>query len=160
MSTPADAHEHGTDVCEFCGHVPLNGECCRAGALARASRMTPEDAENLWEQGLIPNGHADGDVSHPRYCLNIHGEAICDGPQGHDDGCTFTPAWMLVRRLEDHLFALARYAGETINELRALREASDAVAEAARHQRGFVGMSLSQETIDALARLDEVRRDA
>jgi hypothetical protein len=60
-----------------------------------------------------------------RYCLNVREDMLCDGPQGHDGGCTFTPAWELCRRLDDQLIALVRYAGGTTNELWASRDAID-----------------------------------
>lgn len=56
-----------------------------------------------------------------RYCLNVHGEMLCDGPQGHEGGCRFTLAWELVRRIEDDYLSLVAYAGDTTNELRDAR---------------------------------------
>lgn len=38
-----------------------------------------------------------------RRCLAVNGTMLCDGPQGHDDGCTFVPSWELVRRIEDEV---------------------------------------------------------
>jgi hypothetical protein len=38
-----------------------------------------------------------------RHCLYVHGDMLCDGPQGHDGGCQFVESWELVRRLEDEM---------------------------------------------------------
>lgn len=60
-----------------------------------------------------------------RYCLNVHGEMLCDGPKDHDGGCTFVLGWELVRRLEDDFLSLVRYSGDTTNELRETRDDRD-----------------------------------
>lgn len=56
---------------------------------------------------------------------------LCDGPQHHEGGCTFTQGWQLARKLEDELASIAGYAGDTTNELRETRERVEA-AEAER----------------------------
>lgn len=38
-----------------------------------------------------------------RYCLNVHEDLLCNGPQGHDGGCVFVLGWNLARELEDEL---------------------------------------------------------
>ncbi len=60
-----------------------------------------------------------------RYCLNVHGDMLCNGPQGHEGGCVFEPGWMLARRIEDDCLSIAAYAGDTTNELRETREDRD-----------------------------------
>lgn len=57
-----------------------------------------------------------------RLCLNVCGDMLCDGPKGHDDGCTFTPAVKIARQLEDQIISLARYVVDTTDELRELRD--------------------------------------
>lgn len=51
---------------------------------------------------------------------------LCDGPQHHEGGCTFTQGWQLARKLEDELASIAGYAGDTTNELRETRERVEA----------------------------------
>ena len=88
-----------------------------------------------------------------RYCLNVHGETLCDGPQGHDGGCTFTQAWQLVRRIEDDFLSLVAYAGDTTNELRDIRESVLAAAQQVRRE-GYTALAerLEQTADDAATR--------
>lgn len=73
-----------------------------------------------------------------RYCLNVHGVMLCDGPQHHEGGCTFTQGWQLARKLEDELASIAGYAGDTTNELRETRERAEAAeARCARLQQAL-----------------------
>lgn len=59
-------------------------------------------AENADRMVAIARRRTDaGDGAMIRHCLAVHGDMVCDGPQGHDGGCIFTPAWELIRRLED-----------------------------------------------------------
>ena len=88
-----------------------------------------------------------------RYCLNVHDEMLCDGPQDHDGGCTFTAAWQLVRRIEDDFLSLVAYSGDTTNELRAIRESVFAAAQQVRRE-GYTALAerLEQTIEDAEAR--------
>lgn len=67
-----------------------------------------------------------------RYCLNVHGDMLCNGPQGHEGGCVFEPGWMLARRIEDDCVSIAAYAGDTTNELRETRDEVERLTERAK----------------------------
>jgi hypothetical protein len=84
-----------------------------------------------------------------RHCLNVHGEMLCDGPQHHEGGCTFTSAWQLARHLEDELLSITDYAGDTTNQLRIAR---DALYQIAAPKRPDGTYNRSREACEQLAR--------
>lgn len=84
-----------------------------------------------------------------RYCLNVHGEMLCDAPRHHDGGCTFTPGWQLVRRLEDDLLSMVTYAGDTTNELRDTREDRDEGWR--QHNRAELRIALLEDVLGQIA---------